>query len=221
METLLVILAYKDGEETFKRNLPYFERHKASILIVTNYDLKVIHPQLILGETMAMGGHSGMGAYLRNKYLLEYLRDWTDFEQYVLMEYDAICTLKDFPKFGYGYYGVIHCNFDCDRFSANQYAQNPNVLNRKALSDLADAFDLFPRIIEGGYMDRLFSGLARAANIPTLPFDPPGFGRNTITPEFQDLAVRAIRNGARWIHGIKSKEQLDLVISTSRECGFI
>lgn len=221
METLVIILSHNESKSALVSNIHWWERFKCPIIVFCYTPCPIKHPQLIWPESV-YGGYIGEHTYTRVKHVMQYLRDWTNYPQYILTEYDTICLASDFGNYAVGFHGIIVCNHHPERFEGSEYAVIPYLMSRTVLCKLADAFDLFPEVFEEGMGDRFLTKLARKSGIDVLPHREPGFAVDTITPErFSWLSEAVLSKNARWIHGIKSPEALMEVEDLAKKCGIV
>ncbi len=208
MSLLVVIQAHGKAQAIFDRHLPLWLHHNVPILVQCPEDDPVITalPKIAVGKS----SHDGPFSYDRMVALLDALLE-TPADSFMVCEYDSFClsrTLRILP-------GVLAGNmwddFDPPGYwGSNRYPNPPWLFDRQVARDLKLAAASSPSI-EGGHADRLLAYWAKRAQIPLVALGSLGYSEFTIGPDKQTPCLEAVRNGARFIHGVKSEQLLKCI----------
>jgi hypothetical protein len=219
MKTTTIILAHGDALETIDRHFPIWKQNTDKLVFVSPND----NPCVIDGfDCFTYEGrqHHGQLALKRQMFsfniALMYESDY-----YVFMEYDAIMLKRPEP------YSV---------FQGNIFNQRVITQKQKEWLDKGACFIHFPWIFPKDVLkefvekatidpnDNVAHDIWLARKCVELDIKVhnmlafcdgtgEGFSQNTFdTPERIDAAVKAVKNGAYALHGIKTKEVLDKIL---------
>lgn len=215
MKPLLAIFAHHGTEDALQRHWPFFERTGADIIGIGRLDTKVNWPTGTLTDVNVGLQSYVNGNNLPNRFLdtLELMLNFPH-EDLILTEWDSI-FLKPLPP-----------NPDCDFEGTLFYNEDPNFecphyfhpywrFTRKSAQRFIDhGRELVKRgNIEHGQKDRF---VGRVVMDLRFRWKANGcFSANTIDrPELQAEARKYIAEGGYFIHGVKTKEQLDSLCLT-------
>lgn len=204
------------AEDTFNRHLVFWRRlgHDISVMCPSDSQVKTGLPVMPIGTRC----HNGPEANRRFRNLLEILA-MTDYERYVIFEYDSICLSPTLPNEidGRG----LWCNlFGEDQpaargFLGSHFTHPPLVMDKETLRDIVRAGTDVPDEAERGFWDRWLGLVCERGCIPMRGYARLGFSKNTIAEAELPEAVQAVRGGAVMIHGIKSENVLNKLYAVS------
>ena len=135
------------------------------------------------------------------------------YDTYWFVEGDSIATAKAPTKLTDG----IHCfrweNYQTE-FRAKTFLHWALGLNRKSLTQLAEASDLYNPAQEQGFPDRLIALICEEQGIKIHHRPDISYSRNRLDrPEYVQQAQEAIRNGASFVHGLKTQDDLNTLFA--------
>ena len=216
MNTQIVINAWGGDQRTFDMLMPYWEAHQLPILVTHPYNsaVKTRYPTFVSGPRE----QGGIGAHTRWVSEIQYL--WTQpYDAWAIFEYHSLLLQRDVPILS-GLRGIIADNIQGKAFMCDRYVIPPWTFNRESLGKIIQAMKDHPEIYEGGNDDRLLCAWAQTGGVPVLdhehPFHAPGGGSTILPTQYQALR-ESVKAGAVFIHGIKSKETLDVIKAAMRK----
>lgn len=217
--TLGIVLAHGGARPTVERHLPVWRDNAATIVAFTPLDDCVGLPGLpeySVGRSASYSPHTNQ----RTREALRFAA-MTSFDFVLLIEYDSLIFGPIPEKFYPTGTGVTAAQFidkPGDKFKGSQYLHFPVLMTRKACSEIVDFMDVLPLHAEAGFTDRYVGYAAELAGVKVNDLNPTGFvyTRNLIEPKDLPEATAAIQKGARWHHGIKSKEVFDAMLAATQ-----
>lgn len=228
MSVLLCVMTYPGGNETLKRHWPFFLRQEADYYrVITTTEGDCFAPEGV--EHSAIGGNKYIdGPHLPNRMLdtIEKLleRNW---RHLIMAEYDCL-WLKPIkaesvrtvaghyaggPTWGSKTKGFFHCPWVFARESAMEFLK----VGRHAIAggicpDRPRGQGSAPECSP----DVFFAYCCERANIPVEMAVWLEYSRNSFDlPGHLEEARAAAKAGAHVIHGCKTKDQLDFILSRS------
>lgn len=214
MNPLIVILGHGAAQETFDRHLPLWEAHGYPMLINSPLD----DPLSCRGRHEFLAGysaHNGDLLYWRIYDLFDYLYRRTDYDQFVLMEYDSF-LLDPIIRPVKGIQAVLCDNTEV-RFKEPKYCIPPIQMDSESLYRL----NMEAHKEEGpccfGFLDRIITHWAAKAKIRLEAWQPTGIAIAKIDVEHLKYVRDAIRGGVSALHGVKDRATLDLVLQWRKE----
>lgn len=221
MNTLLVIMAHREAQETFDRHLPLWEAHKCPLLVYCPTDSQIHYPRGCTAVCYGNASHHDAMANRRFKNLISFIANM-GFDAYWIFEYDAICLSAGLPHFffrGTGHSNdfespIIGANYFYDDrpdrgFIGTLFTHPPLYLNKAGVRALDAQLKRLQDDCEQGFWDRMV-GLAiqNDMGIAVVDFLKRGLGYAENTIQYPQQAIRAVENGAIFIHGIKNSPGL-------------
>lgn len=232
-DSIIIVMAHRESTECLIRHWPLWAAHKIPIFVYAPADsiprIDPSIPMILYGRAE----HHGVESIRRFKWLLKFLEDYGADESFVF-EYDSFCLDPDglhrfqnihkeddrHCRLGYCefYGGVFNIGEDDPSFKGSFYVHPPFGLENGTL-ELINDLNL-SETEERGFYDRwlgyaleILGDKSCDANIRIGSYveDGTGFSRNTIEPEDRAACVKAIENGAVWVHGCKTEDTLTAI----------
>lgn len=215
MNTITVVSAHGQGMAAYQRHFQYWDADGTGngLIVISPENDPVLCTQGYRCETVWHGKaeHNGRESWKRFQRIIESLKD-RNWDWCVMHEYDSFCLDPKLPEHP-GFYGNLWENRESPKYMAPRYANPPWTFDHDSFDKMAAVAAKYPGIYENGEADRYWSALAFMANVPILPYDPPGFSRGLIDEKKKTIQAlrKAIYAGAYAIHGVKSKWALAAV----------
>lgn len=208
--TVLYVMSFPGGNQTFLRHLPWFQKARIPIIGVGTNDGKCEFgnvPFIYIGKnTYADGDHHPVRFIGVLQHFLS-----TKYHRAVVVEYDAI-FLKPIPDFGPPYVAGTIAGHKSPGFLADNFYATPWITNQitAAIIVKAGLAMLKVGLNEKGFLDRWLGLLFQLYDLPVANAAGFSYCRNSIDrPEYVQEAREAIQSGnCCYIHGIKTAEQL-------------
>lgn len=201
--------------EESKFLLKHWERFGIPIVVCTPKNSE-IEPTRHLHDAWGDCGPLGEPMYSRIIHILESFL-MTCYSHALLVEFDCMCLL-DRITFRNGLYGTPQLRYydHALQFIAERYVTPPYMIDRKSALAMLDVARAYPDVQEGGHADRLLAALATLAGVPIMGYPEGSWSKLVNGPENLDTEMQvelgiAVRNGIKWFHFIKTKEQFDYV----------
>lgn len=208
-KNLCVVMAHGAAQKTFERHFVEWEKHGADMLIICPVDDKINCPGI---QVMAMGKreHHGLAALTRFFGLLQHV-EGMGYEHVIIHEYDSFCLGAN-PKLDWTD-DIAGNSFGEDNPNANfegkMYVHPPLIFSLAGIKRITAA--LPSQVYEQGFWDRWLGRMIEITGATHHNFGPIGFSLNTIHAAHYPALKDAVRNGARWIHGVKDAETYKLL----------
>lgn len=226
MQTLIVVLAHKAEESTFKRHLPLWQKHGLPIWIVTDETLDTDLPQFVFGPC----DHQGTRQVVRFEKMIDLLLKPDRFDRFVLFEYDSFCVRPLSPLLEHwanpsmgllpgAFVGNVGINYESGRFSSPVYFGFPWFMDKQVVLTLRRFLPLDVNF-EGGFLDRMMGALIQKAEIPALPTNRLCYCPNTITKEmWPEVLQRIEKDRICLFHGVKEPDTLNFILAATHAWG--
>jgi hypothetical protein len=209
LNAICCVMAHGDlgAQLAFDRHLPFWRNHGCQIYVVspTNSPVRTGLHQIPVGPRQ----HHGSAANARMRRVLFTLLDMPA-EWYIIHEYDSLC-LMEVPGLVWER-PVLWANVfpnDDPSFEGKIFFHPPLIMPRATLRAICSASANVRDAAEHGFWDRWLGLVCERAGIPFEGYGPNGYSQNTIANHHLPEAIKAVRAGARMIHGIKSPSVLD------------
>lgn len=241
-EVLVTVMAHGvyAAQSAFERHLPFWRSLGYPMQVVTPEDCPVETglTRLMIGKA----SHHGVQANGRFREMLRLL-SLTDYEWFVIHEYDSINLCREIPETIFktpGLWANVFGNDD-PHFKAKQYFHPPLIMDMGTLKALVKAVDMkssthriTPHLdplpsegrgnglsdgAEGGFWDRWLGVAAELAGVRVNAYGPMGYSKNTIEEGDWTEARRAVERGAMFLHGVKTEETLEAIAGEQRGKG--
>lgn len=217
MSAIIYYMVHGDRQSSADVLLPHWERFGIPIVIVTPEDSPIAptkHTHVGWGKK----GSDGDAMYLRMIHILE-LFVKSPHSHALLVEFDCVCRLPEIT-FRNGLHGIpqVRPYDDVWKFMADRYVNPPYMIDGASAMKILAVAKEYPDVREGGYADRFLSALAMLAGVPVLQY-PEGSWSKTdwnmerLEPGMKESLRTAAKNGCKWYHFIKTREQFDFVMS--------
>lgn len=208
MSTLITIMAHAEAQDTFNRHLPYWHNHGCDILVMCPQDsvVKTLHTVVAIGTK----SHHGSGANRRFRNLIRLLSK-TEYDRFVIFEYDALCFGSQIPEFDNDSLWSNLFTDESNSFEGHHFLHPPLMASKAVITAFSEALEALPDNAERNFWDRAAGLACERSNIPMRGYGARGFSKNTIEPHDIPAAVAARKAGASLFHGIKSLEVLRLL----------
>lgn len=208
MKTLIAVMAHNEPA-IFNHLLPQWEKHGHPMVIYSPRDSvpQTSHNVWAFGER----SHHDSEANRRFKNLLTQLA-LTEFDRYVIFEYDAVCLSDVLPIFQVKsdkpevLCGNVFRDDRPDRpYRGTTFIHPPLIIPKAIIGYLNASLSTLDDDCEGGFWDRMLGLAVEQRGIPLLNFFDHGLGfsRNTIEQHELGEAIQAVEQGAIFVHGIK------------------
>lgn len=204
MKPILTVFCWAGDDERIERHWPYWERTGCDILLSFPINAPCKRGGLAFGKSEHHGPEIMGRIFKTFRHVLQFNRDC-----YWFTEADSI-TLKKAPQhIEGGLHGFLWQNPDL-RFKASQYPHYPHGMNHNTLAKLAIVSAKYDLSAEEGFQDRLIGRICEETGIPMIHRADLAYSRNLLdTDEYFFQAQEAIDKGITFLHGIKTKQQLD------------
>lgn len=218
MKPLLAILSYQKANDMVMRHFPWYRKAGCDILGVGREDTTCLWPAV---DAQFVGSiKCGRDSYVNGDNLirlhLEVLQRFGEIEapfytHIVLTEPDAI-FVKPLPELPLGMMGTP-VGFRSDGFHGSTYMHGPwifDIVTARQVVELGMRM-LNCGLIERGFPDRFYGLMLDLW--PEIGFTKfPGYSQNRLDrPEYVAQAREAIAQGAYYVHGIKTEQELRAV----------
>lgn len=217
-DLLISIMAHGAVKSTLQRHLPFICTGEDDVLVWSPENDKVV----VEGKqaiSLSLKGHDGRNALLRFRYILRHLAE-SPYKRHALFEYDSI-ALAGFPNIEEGTIAGIFFreNNPGPVFKASIFCHPPLYFHKSTVMRLADAFERIPLNEEDGMWDRALGRAIELAGVNHMDLHKNGlaFSHNTIHPEHYEAARTAARGGAKYYHGIKDAQALEVILKAIKE----
>ncbi len=218
--TLAIVLAHGKVAETVARHLPQWQKFADQIIFFTPADdpLPSTYWQYSLGSSKAYSADTnrrcraafGFAALSHYEYVLV-------FEYDSLIFGDSIPERILPPRDGISAPGFMNAD---PKFKGSMYLHFPQLYTHAAMQATFQAMRNLPDDAEHGFTDR-FVGLAveEASCVPVFDLNPTGFvcTHNEIDEKKLPDVLEKYKAGARWSHGVKTKEVFQALAKASFE----
>lgn len=226
MKTLLVILSHSGANETVQRHWPWYERAGCDILGVGRENTNSVWPlfnnaQLSNGNhyigSLNVGQESGpVGANHIERFtnVLQALTVEARFmlyERFAIIEYDGIFT-KPIPDTAPGLTTKLAGHLT-PGFMSEHFYHTPWIVDEDTGIDIVRYGKrmLKAGLIEHGFIDRWLGLMHDLYKFPLHDLGHLSYTQNTILPHHYDDARKAVKNGAFYLHGVKTHEALEAI----------
>jgi len=229
MSILTCVLVHKQAQETFDRHLPYWKAWTDKILVVTPEDSQIQTSEQQISHGKAC--HVGEEATKRMRWMFRWL-EGTDFTEFIVHEYDSISfdrpSIFNSPDTNDAIQGNWFRGEEHPDWLSESFVHPPLAFRRPALGALVAALGIIPDHAERGAWDRWLALAINKHNeqrtriwIPSYGSNGfgvcgSGFSHNTIHEDRYPELARAVRNGARFFHGIKQESALKVILENMR-----
>jgi hypothetical protein len=218
MSILTVVLAHREAQETFDRHLPYWKAWTDKILVVTPEDSQIQTSEMQISHGKAC--HVGEEAVKRMRWMFRWL-EGTDFNEFLVHEYDSIAFDRP-PIFNdqeyesaYAIQGNWFHTEDKKDWASRSFAHPPLAFRKSGLHALVAAIGQIPDHAERGAWDRWIGLATERHGIGQYNYCGNGsswYSANTIHEDKYPELARAVRNGARFFHGVKAESCLKVIL---------
>lgn len=215
MKTLLCVMAHREAQATFDRHLGLWRAHGYPILVMCPTD----SPVQTGIQTVLVGkrGHHSDGANARFRTFLKTLLDLEQYDSFFIHEYDSVCLCPKVPEVvlrnRYLWCNRFKNDFADPKFIGTQFLHPPFFMTREVIHAVLKTVgrEAIEDHAEHNFYDRWLGLVADKACGTFLPqgYDRLGYSQNTILPAHMDEAKQAVREGARFIHGVKTETVLE------------
>jgi hypothetical protein len=214
MRTLLAIHSYPGANDLMKTLWPYYQKSGWDILGIGTNDGKTQWPDGVefvnIGRNAYINDRSNLPQRLVNT-IKHFLSTCVEYTHLCIVEYDCIFLAPlELNKTGI----TTHLAGYNVGTEANAFYHVPWIMDRETAAKIVEEGDrlLAARIYELGSPD-LFIGLV-LQNLGITPHESGTFSVNSFdTPNNILLGRDAIKNGCKFLHGIKSTQQLESILS--------
>lgn len=216
MSTLIMVIAHPGATDILNRNLPWLARGGADIAVFNHEGASFTSP--LVRSHFYGGKDPGM---MPNSYLDRFLMaldlcyggnfegwNYTDF---LITEPDSICVRYLPPNTKSGLITTV-AGHRSGGFHGEHYFHAPWWMDRWTLRSVSTFANRMVKagLTEQGFIDRFLGLLVDLYDIDVT--EAKSYSENTLeTPESWAKARKAIADGAYFVHGIKTQQQLDEV----------
>lgn len=217
MKTALLIQNYPAAAERVKLLWSYYRRAGLDIFGVSTEDGECFWPEAIPAKKI------GINAYIQAGHLSKKLADCFDWflTDPLFQSYDSVCVIENdtiflgpFPDHGYHVTARL-AGGPVPPMKAGRFWHNPWYLTR----DMAKRFVSGAKELlaqgenELGNPDFFFGFVCERYMLPVVDF-PGCMSQNSFdNPHSVEVGRRAVKEGCWCIHGVKTKAQLDAIMS--------
>lgn len=208
MSTLLLIHTYPGANETFARHWDYFYRRcgAAHVIGIGTTDGGCKFPDGCASYNIGRNEYAGRGLIERLVQTF-HLASTAGYTDVCVIEYDTILAPLEPHPGGF----VTHiAGHQSQGFKSRDYYHTPWWADRQTAARIADCGTRMLREgdIERGFPDRFLGWMFERFGLgPIVP--AKAYSQNSLDrPEFIEGARQALTNGARFVHGVKTFDQL-------------
>lgn len=219
-DTLAIVLAHGKIAEACRRHEPVWRRHCGDLFYFTPVD-----DPLPAGFRQYSVGKSGSyvpDTSLRCREALRFAT-LTGYKYVLLIEWDSL-IFADIPTKLLPFAGGVSAPLFTEsepgkKFKGKFYLHFPQLFTRSGAKAVVAAMDGMPLESEFGFTDRYVGYAVEQSGIPVLDLNPTGFActHNEIDAAKLPEVLKQYAAGARWSHGIKSKETFQALAAASFE----
>ena len=207
-DILGIVLAHGKAREAVARHETLWKPMCRSLVYFTPVDDRLLLPGRVeysVGKSQAYSADTN----LRCREALRFAA-MTAAEYVLLFEYDSFILPTpgvDARPPAPGEVLATRCSDPYNtRFQGKSFLTFPQLWHRESLELLVDAMDNIALDAEGGFTDRYIGYATEKAGLTVVPVPPAlEYSKNHITAEDLPVAEKRIREGARWIHGVKDE----------------
>jgi hypothetical protein len=215
MSTLIMVIAHPGATEILNRNLPWLARGGADIAVfnheTTDVKFQGANYHFYGGRNPGEMPHSYLDRFLMALDLCygnNFVGNYSDF---LVTEPDSICVrhLPIFPSTTDSGLITTVAGHRSGGFRGEHYFHAPWWMDRWTLNSVNTFAKRMVKagITEQGFIDRFLGLLADLYDINVM--QAKSYSENTLeTPESWEKARKAIAEGAYFVHGIKTQQQL-------------
>lgn len=209
MKVLQIISAHAEAQEVFDRHVPIWKNNDSENMVYcpSNSVVKTDLPLLSWGDK----GHHGEASLKRYLQLFRWMDNW-DYDLFAIQEYDSFCLSKELPMPTLGSIGanVFFNNNPESEFKGSKYLHYPLVIPKSIIRLLVCTIRANDHMAEHGFFDRWLGYWCDRERQTICDWSQGGHGwsENTITD------ASKIPKHTTLIHGVKTKEVLDKILST-------
>lgn len=223
METLVVVHAYAGDQDQVEQFLPWYLHHGCPVLILSPTDAPVKIPGVEC-RSAGLAGWKGWHTLNRQLAHMEIIAEYP--QKYLLLnDADSMCLTPEIPQYLYdGAEGTFSCN-EAMWQEPGAPLVPPYFYTQESLSRMLAVRDqaLEMTTTRGSVawsdpdngapsIDAFYIELVRFSGLTLTPF-PDGVHRGTQHPHDLLLLLDAVlERGARFVHSVKSKEVLDIIL---------
>ena len=220
MKTLTCIQAHHGVEEICRRHLCYWSAH-ADVIFFCPWNSCLTgdwKEPIILGLPGDLSSHHGTAATRRLRTLFKVLSAITNYDYYVVAEYDGIYLGEPSVRNG-ELGGSLFLDYTADsKFVGHHFPHCPWTMDGWVLKRLLAGLNKLPDDAEDGMADRLIGLACEREGIPFHDFlaAHEGYSQNTIEPKHEAELVAAVKAGAKMFHGVKSAWVLHTILDNQK-----
>lgn len=205
---LLTIYTWAGDKDKINRHLPIWKRSGLEIQFCSPSEAPCHLGGMTYGRSESYGpDHLKL---VWDGLRLAYARN---FPYYVFNEADSLVLRPSLPPPGPGLFCFVFGDSGTE-FKGSQFFHYAWWMDRETLGRIIEAVNKYPLDIEKGFQDRALGFIAGIEGIEVHHAEDFIYSRNTIEKEEDFAAIRAKASTIRYIHGIKTEEQLSRV----RQC---
>lgn len=208
----LVVFTFAGQQAMLDRHLPTFRNRGADIVVVSPCNAPMIVPTDVIGLQIGRSEYCGEGLTHRIGMALTIISA-LGYETICCIEGDSI-VLGEIPDADPFAVDCIMFESEDPSFKATHFCHWPWIFSSVTASCIGELFldSIRSKDIERGFPDRLLGWCCQSA-FDLRHIGKLAYSRNLIDrPQYLEEAKQAVRDGARFIHGIKTKEVFDALI---------
>jgi hypothetical protein len=221
MSTLIMVIAHPGATDILNRNLPWLARGGADIAVFNHEGARFTSPlvrsHFYGGRDPGMMPHSYLDRFLMALDLCANGcngNPHVNYSDFLITEPDSICLrhLPIFPATTDSGLITTVAGHRSGGFRGEHYFHAPWWMDRWTLNSVKVFANRMVKagITEQGFIDRFLGLLVDLYDIKVM--EAKSYSENTLeTPESWAKARKAIADGAYFVHGIKTQQQLDEV----------
>lgn len=210
----LVVFTFAGQQEMINRHLPFFRNGEADIIIISPCDAPVLVPNDTIGLQLGRSEYCGEGLMRRTEQGLRLVASW-GYDTIAAIEGDSIVLGPVPPSEKFGLDCFLWPNNE-RTYKAKEYCHWPWIMGNLTARVVVDRFAemLAADDYEGGVPDRVLGLACETMGMEMRHRPDLAYSQNRIREErFIREARTAIRNGARFVHGIKEERELEAVLA--------
>lgn len=224
-KVLVAVMAHADpkAELMYKLHLPFWKAISPDIITIMPVDkhFKGAENPILFGRA----SHNGPDAIKRFRWIESKLLELCKKERYqkaFLFEYDSVALdpviephLLSNTLFGNMFERGVE---DMDpKFKSRKFFHPPILFTQDILMRLVNIANSMTVFDEQGMWDRWLGLQAQKMKIPSSGYGHLGYSRNTIEKSHYPEAIEAVKNGAIYIHGVKTPETLAVLVEARKQ----
>lgn len=209
-----LVMAHRDAQPTFDRHKHLWEKNGYPIIVICPEDNPVStnHALIKIGSRQ----HHGKQAVDRFVKVIN-IGVEAGYPFILFDEYDSFCLEIPIKLMSMkGVHGFVWRDGDPKNgYKGNYFIHPPLLIDLESAVQIVQASETLRHMgDEKGFWDRWLGMVCEKQGIPMNTTEKFHFTRNTIEQGHFGLLAESLKSGAKWFHGVKSKEAYNMIMGS-------